>query len=63
VNPSNKLETTPTAVGRAMDLLLSRRANTGENQPVTNLKPRMAANTTGTSEKVKIWIVFLLKFM
>jgi len=47
----------------AMDLLLSRPENTGENQPITNLKPWISANTTGTSENIKICIIFLLKYI
>jgi len=39
MNPSNKLKGTHNAVDLAMDLLLSRPANTGKNQPITNLKP------------------------
>ena len=63
MNPSNKLKATPNAVDLAMDLILFRSAETGEKQPITNLKPWISANTTGTSEKVKICIVFLLNFM
>jgi len=37
MNPSNKLKATPNAVDLPMDLLLSRRANTGENQHIANL--------------------------
>jgi len=44
----------PNAVDLAMYLLLSRLPNTGNNQPITSLKPRMSSNTTVTSEKVKI---------
>jgi len=50
----NKLKVTHNAVDQAMDLLLSRPTNTGENHLITNLKPRMSANTTYTSKKTKI---------
>jgi len=44
----------PNAVDLAMDLLLSRPANTAENRPITNLITRISVNTTATSKKVKI---------
>jgi len=44
-----------------MDLVLSSQVeNTEENQPITNLKPLTSANTTGTSEKVKVFTRRLL---
>jgi len=58
-NPSNLLKSTPNAVGLAMDLLLSRRANTGDDQPITKLNPWISASTTSTIENVKICTVFL----
>jgi len=48
---SNKLKGTPNAVDQAMDLLLTRPTNTGENHLVTNLKSRISANTTFTTKK------------
>jgi len=53
------------AVGLVMDLLLSRPANKGKNQPITNSKPRISPNTTVTSKKLKFASEygFLLKFM
>jgi len=50
----NKLKGTPNAVDQAMDLLLSRPTNTGENHLIINLKPQISANTTYTSKKTKI---------
>jgi len=50
----NKPKATPSAVDLAMDLLLSRPTNTAENQPITNLKPPLSANTTFTTKKTKI---------
>jgi len=44
------LRTLPSAV----DLLLSRPANKGENQPITNFKPQISTNTTVTSKNVKV---------
>jgi len=37
-----------------MDLLLSWPTNTDDNQPITNLKPRISASTTVISKKIKI---------
>jgi len=45
---------TTTAVGLVMQLLLSRPANKGENQPIQNLVPRLSASTIATSKKDKI---------
>ena len=50
----NKLKATPNAVDQAMDLLLSRPTNIGENQLITNLKPRKSPNTTFTTKKTNI---------
>ena len=50
----------PNAIDLARDLLLSRQAKTGENQSITNWKPRISANTTVISEKVKIFARRLL---
>jgi len=50
----------PNAVDLTMDLLLSRPANTGQEQPLTHLKSWISANTTDTSAKVKLCIGFLL---
>jgi len=36
-----------------MDLLLVRPTNTGDNHLITNLKPRISANTTFTTERLK----------
>jgi len=36
-----------------MNLLLSGAANTGVNQPITNFKLRISANTNVTSKKLK----------
>jgi len=47
----NKLKATPNDVDLAMDLLLSRPINTGENQPITNLKQRISSTTTFTTKK------------
>jgi len=44
----------PNAVDLAMDLLLHRPANTGENQLISNLKPQIFANNIVASKKVKI---------
>ena len=38
----------------------TRPENTGENQPITNLKPRTFANTTVTSKKAKVFTRTLL---
>ena len=48
-----------------MDLLLSRPTNAGENHLITNLKPRISANTTFTTKKLKFApeYCFLLKFV
>jgi len=48
-----------------MDLLLSRSTNTGENYLITNIKPRISANTTFTIKKLKFSPedCFLLKFV
>jgi len=51
---SNKLKGIPNAVDQAMDLLLSKSTNTGENNFITNLKPRISANTAFTTKKTKI---------
>jgi len=61
----NKLKGTPNAVDRAMDLLLSRPKNTDENHLITTLKPRISANTTFTTKKLKCAPedCFLLKFI
>lgn len=53
-----KIKINTSAVDVAMDLLLTR--PTGENQSITNLKPWISANITGTSEIVKTDIVFCL---
>ena len=58
MEPTNKFKSHPCAVDLAMDLLLSRQEKTRENQPMPNSKPWISATTTGTSEKVKVWIVF-----
>ena len=50
----NNLKATPNAVDQAMDLLLSRLKNTGENQLIINLKPRISADTTFTTKKTRI---------
>jgi len=49
----NKLQGTPNAVDLAMDLLLSRPTNAGENHLITNLKPRISASATFTTKKTK----------
>jgi len=50
---TNKLKGTLNAVDQAMDLLLSRPTNTGENQLITNIKPQISVNTTFTIKKLK----------
>jgi len=47
-----------------MDLLLARPTNAGKNHLITNLKPRISANTTFTTKKLKYAPedFFLLKF-
>jgi len=62
--PPSKLKSTPDIVDLVMDLIQSKPANTDENQPITNLKPRISANTTVTSKNVKIcsrWLHFCSK--
>ena len=43
--PSKKVKCHPDAVDLVMDLLQSRPANTGENEPITNFKPRISTGT------------------
>ena len=50
----NKLKGTPNAIVQAMDVLLSRPKNTGENHIITNVKPRISANTTFTIKKTTV---------
>jgi len=57
---SPKLKATPNAVDLAMDLLTSWPANTGDNQPITNLKPKISTNITVTDKKVKMCTIRLL---
>jgi len=45
---------TPNVVDLAMDLLIFKLANIGENQPKTNFKTRISAIATVSSEKCKI---------
>jgi len=61
--PSNKVKATSNAIDLAMDLLLHKLANTGENQLINNLKPRFSANTFVKKLNLHQTIGFLLKFM
>jgi len=50
-NPLKLNYYTPNALDLMLDLLQSRPTNTGENQPITNFKPQIYANTTVNSNK------------
>jgi len=64
--PQTCLKTTHNAVHLAMNLLLSGAANTGVNQPITNLKLRISVSTNISPVKrynLHHKMAFLLKCM
>jgi len=58
--PLDKLIANTKSVDLAMDLPLSKRAKTGENQHIANFKPPISTNTTVTNKKAQIYTRRLL---